>query len=110
MSIDCERLARSFIKPLGFPEGVEWGRVWVGNETDTTETGSLECLCKSLGAAVLADIAAQGFVVVPRSPDERALLEARDALIEALNAKDDDCSVQTSDVLAVWKAFVGAPG
>ena len=50
-----ERVARALVKPLGYSQQAadNWGGIWVGNQMDSPETGSLEYLCKSLARAAI---------------------------------------------------------
>lgn len=58
--------------------------------------------------AILADIEAQGFVVVPRAPSENTQLHGRDAISDRINRKDDDVTITAEDAAACWRAMIDA--
>jgi hypothetical protein len=50
-----ERVARAMLAPLGYPSKTlaDAERIWVGNQCDDPETGSLAYLCRALARAAL---------------------------------------------------------
>lgn len=58
--------------------------------------------------AILADIEAQGFVIVPRAPCENTQLHGRDAISDQINRKDDDVTITAEDAAACWRAMIDA--
>lgn len=58
--------------------------------------------------AILAEIEAQGFAVVPREPSENTQLHGRDAISDRLNRKDDDMTITAEDAAACWRAMIDA--
>lgn len=62
-SVDAEtveRVAKSMVVPLGYHAKTDWGRTFVGNQFDTTETGSLAYLCRSLARAAIRAMQKEG--------------------------------------------------
>ena len=49
-----EKMARAMVPVLGFSPDCDWERVWVGNQMDSPETGSLAYMCRGLARAALA--------------------------------------------------------
>ena len=91
MQIDRERLARVCAKALtggslSSPKSIDHAAV----------------------TAVLADIAAQGFVIVPRQPSENMQLHGRDAISDRISRKDDDATIWAEDAAACWQAMIDA--
>lgn len=61
-----------------------------------------------IAKAVLADIEAQGFVIVPREPSENMQLHGRDAISDRISRKDDDATIWAEDAAACWQAMIDA--
>ncbi len=53
-----EAVARAMCEPLGYTkqDADNWERIWVGNITDSPETGSLAYLCRSLARAAISTL------------------------------------------------------
>lgn len=58
--------------------------------------------------SILADIATQGFIIVPREPSENMQLHGRDAISNRISRKDDDATIWAEDAAACWQAMIGA--
>ena len=48
-----EKVARSMLPSLGYPEDAKWEAIWLGNVTDSPEIGSLKALCMSAARAAI---------------------------------------------------------
>lgn len=98
MQIDRERLA------LNIPIALRLQ----GIDTDTRigELTGDERL--AVVRAVLGDIEAQGFVIVPRVPSENTQLHGRDAISDRISRKDDDVTITAEDAAACWHAMIDA--
>lgn len=51
-----EVVARAMLVPLGYKANADWERIWVGDITDSPETGSLAYLCRDLAQAAITAI------------------------------------------------------
>jgi len=83
-----ERVARAMVPALGFAPDCDWERVWVGNQLDNAETGSLAYMCRSLARAAL-----------------QALMEPTEAMTRAGQAASSGW-LDTGEVGPVWQAMI----
>lgn len=98
MQIDRERLA------LNIPIALRLQ----GIDTDTRIGELTGDERMAVVRAVLGDIEAQGFVIVPRAPSENTQLHGRDAISDRINRKDDDVMITADDAAACWRAMIDA--
>lgn len=54
--VKIEQIARALVVPLGYPANADWERIFVGNQMDTAETGSLAHLCRELARVALRKV------------------------------------------------------
>jgi hypothetical protein len=78
-----EIVARAFIVPLGYASGVDWERVWVGNQYDDVASGSLKHMCMDLATAAIAATPPDAALLAENERLKARLGEAREALVAA---------------------------
>lgn len=87
-----EAVARAMVEPLGYPDNLDWERVYIG---DITEDGSLADLCRDL-----ADAAIRTVLERLREPSESAV-QAGDEVMYGRYG----CSFE---VRPIWQAMLDA--
>jgi hypothetical protein len=93
-----EIVARAFIVPLGYASGVDWERVWVGNQYDDVASGSLKHMCMDLATAAIA-----------ATPSDPALL-AENERLKALLGEADCLTINKGRTITIDFADTQAAG